>query len=391
MKVLYILSYTTTSAGATRSFLQLLKQMLNYDIEVWVVIPSKTDVYYVLKKMPVHIIILPVRSSAYPDMRNWIYNLAFIPRLLYWKTLNIYSCIKLKKILKSENIDIVHSNVSILDVGIKAANAVRIHHVFHFREYGDKDFGIHYFPCKKVFYRKLQSPLSHIICITRDIQTHHKLDNYENSVVIYNGIASKHALKIKAHKERYFLYAGRIEKAKGLLDLVEAYNKYCSISNDPIPLKIAGKINDKNYYNQIVKYIDTNHLRQHIEFMGEQKDISPLLLSATALIVPSLFEGFGRCMAEAMFNDCLVIGKNTGGTKEQFENGKTITGQNIGLKYNINTELAQILNIVEQTPSNHFDGYRERARQTVCELYTTEKCAENVYNLYKSLILEKSI
>ena len=386
MKVLYILSYTTISAGATRSFLQLLNQILKYNIKVWVVIPSKTGVYYTLKKMPVHIVILPVRSSAYPDMRNWIYKLLFVPRFIYWNLLNIYSYSRLKRILKQENIDIIHSNVSILGIGFKAAKSLGIHHVYHFREYGDKDFGIHYFPCKNAFIRNLRSSLSHIICITRDIQVHHKLDNYENSVVIYNGIESKNALKTNEHKERYFLYAGRIEKAKGLLDLVKAYNQYCSTSSNPIPLKVAGKINDENYYNQIVKYINTNQLKENIKFLGELKDITPMLLSAKALIVPSLFEGFGRCMAEAMFNDCLVIGKDTGGTKEQFDNGVAITGLEIGLRYKNCTELANLLSIVEQTPSKEYDVYRERARQTVSELYTTEKCAEKVYNLYESIM-----
>ena len=42
---------------------------------------------------------------------------------------------------------------------------------------------------------------------------------------------------------------------------------------------------------------------------------------ALALFVPSSFEGFGFITVEAMFCGCLVIGRNTGGTKEQFDNG----------------------------------------------------------------------
>lgn len=41
-----------------------------------------------------------------------------------------------------------------------------------------------------------------------------------------------------------------------------------------------------------------------------------------ALIVPSPFEAFGLITAEAMFNKCLVIGRDTAGTKEQFDNGQ---------------------------------------------------------------------
>lgn len=45
---------------------------------------------------------------------------------------------------------------------------------------------------------------------------------------------------------------------------------------------------------------------------------------ATALIVPSPFEAFGLITAEAMFNKCLVIGKDTAGTKNNLTMVKKI-------------------------------------------------------------------
>lgn len=54
---------------------------------------------------------------------------------------------------------------------------------------------------------------------------------------------------------------------------------------------------------------------------------------AQALIVASRFEGFGFITTEAMWNDCLVIGKNIAGTKEQFDNGVAETGHEIGLRF----------------------------------------------------------
>jgi len=45
-------------------------------------------------------------------------------------------------------------------------------------------------------------------------------------------------------------------------------------------------------------------------------DVYAIMSRATALIVPSHFEGFGRITAEAMFNGCLVAGYNSAGTRE---------------------------------------------------------------------------
>ena len=52
------------------------------------------------------------------------------------------------------------------------------------------------------------------------------------------------------------------------------------------------------------------------------------------LIVPSKCEGFGLVTVEGMLNGSLVVGKDTGGTKEQFDNGKSFCGKEIGLRYN---------------------------------------------------------
>ncbi len=385
MKVLYILHSTSSTGGATKSFVRLLTELLRKGIEAWVVVPSKTGIYHELKKMPVHIVILPIRSSVYPDTRNLAYTIALPLRLLYWKLLNVYSFIQLKQLLIRERINIVHSNVSIIGVGYQAAKAVSIPHVYHIREYGDKDFNIHYFPTKSLYMQRMYEKNSYSICITKDIRKHHQLDTCTNSQVIYNGIASEKEIETKYDKELYFLFAGRIEKAKGVLELVKSYKEYSIRARKTLPLKIAGKINDAKYYQTIRNFIECNQLEDKIEHLGIRNDIYALMASATAIIIPSPLEGFGRCMAEAMFNDCLVIGRNTGGTKEQFDNGLAITGEEIGLRYEGNDELANLLLEVGENTPESFNEYRGRARQTVLKLYTIEKSAEQVACLYHKI------
>ena len=60
------------------------------------------------------------------------------------------------------------------------------------------------------------------------------------------------------------------------------------------------------------------------------------------LIVPSIFEGFGFITAEGMANGCVVLGRNTAGTKEQFDNGVKMTGKEIGVRFIDDNEMLQI-------------------------------------------------
>lgn len=57
------------------------------------------------------------------------------------------------------------------------------------------------------------------------------------------------------------------------------------------------------------------------------------MAEASAIIISSQSEGFGRVMAEAMYNGCLVDGKNAAGIKEQFDNGLQFCDQEIGIRY----------------------------------------------------------
>ena len=127
-------------------------------------------------------------------------------------------------------------------------------------------------------------------------------------------------------------------------------------------------------------------ITDQVKFLGLCKDILPLYQNAKALIVPSLFEGFGFITAEAMFSGCLVIGNDTAGTKEQFDNGLEMTGEEIALRYTKQEELVQHLIDVTNNPTRHYEPMILRAQQVVAQLYSTEKHAERVYEFYNYIL-----
>ena len=112
---------------------------------------------------------------------------------------------------------------------------------------------------------------------------------------------------------------------------------------------------------------------------------------ARALIISSPFEGFGFCMPEAMQQGCLVIGRNTSGTKEQLDNALEMTGQEIALRYETTEQLAGLLSEVADNPLSHYDNYTQKAFDVVNQLYTKENHAKKVYEFYNAILNGKDI
>jgi glycosyltransferase involved in cell wall biosynthesis len=194
-----------------------------------------------------------------------------------------------------------------------------------------------------------------------------------------------------AQNKNYFLYAGRIQPAKGLDLLLEAYKQYADKSATPIHLKVAGSNGDDAYYQKQLAYIKDNGLTELVELLGNVDDITSLMREARALIVSSPFEGFGFCMPEAMQQGSLVIGRNTSGTKEQLDNALDMTGQEIALRYETAEQLTGLLSEVADNPLSHYDNYTRKAFEVVNQLYTKENHAKKVYEFYNAVLNGKDI
>ena len=230
---------------------------------------------------------------------------------------------------------------------------------------------------------------SYTIGITKDILRYNNLTTHHNSTVIYDGVLPANATNYRQEKQPYFLFAGRLEKIKGILPLIDAYAEYTQRHPSPIPLYIAGS-GTTSYEHLVKEKIKHHGLEKQILLLGMRNDILELYQEAKALIVSSLSEGFGFITAEAMFSGCLVIGHDVAGTKEQFDNGKEMTGEEIALRYTTQEELVQHLINATNYPIEHFEPMILSAQQVVCKLYTAEKNSEHIYNLYTSILNQKS-
>ena len=381
MKILYILNSTLPLGGATKSFLILLDGIIKKGFSPIVVVPDENGIYGQLRQRGIHTICISFREATYPWTRNIRDYILSIPRIVGRTWLNWKAVAELQKRLKGEKIDMIHSNVSVIDIGYRLSRRFHVPHIYHIREFGDLDFNLHYFPSRHHFQKMLSAAESYSVCITQAIQQHHQQASSPFSIVIYNGIHIPVSLTTDINKEErgYFLFAGRVEPSKGLDILLEAYTKH----KGSRPLYVAGDYNvHSDYFKRIRSIITDNRLDGKVQLLGVRHDIEELMQKALALIVPSRFEAFGRSMAEAMFNGCLVIGHDTGGTKEQFDNGRSLTGKEIGLRFSNTEELTRCLIEADTMQPSVYEEYIHNALDTVNTLYSTESYIENICNFY---------
>lgn len=127
--------------------------------------------------------------------------------------------------------------------------------------------------------------------------------------VIYNGYEKTKGTsptgKAK-NPDPYFLYVGTVQPRKNLKFLIAAFAEFAK-NHPAYRLVIAGK---KGWLSDDIEpYVASLNLANSVSFPGyvsqEKKD--ELYKGATAFILPSLYEGFGIPLLEAMANRCPVL------------------------------------------------------------------------------------
>lgn len=380
MKILYVISSTDECGGATKSFLNMVKGVKERGNEIIVITPDDLGVSKMLKSLGIVVYSFPFSFDIWPSIPLSKGIILYLPRLIRRFVKNHKAVKRLEKILDFEKPDIVHTNVSPITIGFKAAHSKHIPHIFHIREYGDKDFGLKIRNIKKILSQ------SYTISITKDIASYRRVLNNRNNRVIYNGILPSNSTQFIEPKDSYFLYAGRITENKGIGLLIDGYVKYASNEPNPYRLLIAGRIAcQTSLIDGLKSVLIKKGLLDKVIWLGEIPNVHEYMQHANATVIPSLNEGFGRVMAEAYFNGSVVIGKNTAGTKEQFDNGVEITGAEIGFRFDNSDQLSSILSLVTKNP-NSTKQYVLRGQQVCQQLYSTEANTNQIIDFYQNIL-----
>ncbi|MCS7061002.1 MAG: glycosyltransferase family 1 protein [Anaerolineae bacterium] len=119
--------------------------------------------------------------------------------------------------------------------------------------------------------------------------------------------------------ERYVLAVGTVEPRKNLATLFQAYRAYldgCPDQIDPPPILVAGKQGwlEADSYRAVHRH----RLSGLVRFLGyvDDADLPALYSMATVFVMPSVYEGFGLPVLEAMACGAPVICSNAASLPE---------------------------------------------------------------------------
>lgn len=378
MKVIYILSSNTKYGGANKSFLNMLNGLLHYGIKPLVILPEEGGICSTFDELNIKYKIFSFRMSSYPKVSKDTYIkdlILFFPRLIRNSILNFLAEKNLYKIAKNFQTEIIHTNVGPIQIGYNVAKKLNIKHIWHIREFQTLDFNIKPLFSMNSFKSKLKSSNNRCIAITQCIFDYFDLDKSKDTV-IYNGVLHKKDIRYSVKKQNYFLFAGRLDPNKGIVNLIQTYANFKMNSNSDIKLYIAGDTSNVSYNNHLHHLVKELKLDSDILFLGMRDDIYDLMYNAYALIVPSLNEAFGRITVEAIFNGCLVIGFDSKGTAEIIH---SIGG---GMLYKSESELLDLLIDINKNGYEHYYSVTLRA-QSKLNNFDINNNVDAIYSFYK--------
>ena len=245
------------------------------------------------------------------------YLLEKLPSSNFWKFFSsIWRQGPIIKQLKNDKVEVFHGLSGELPIGIQKTNiksVVTIHDLIFIRYpklYSFFDQQIH---VKKV--KHAVKNADKVIAISeqtkRDIVEFLKVDAKKIEVVyqgchkVFKEEASK---KFKSEvivkynlPSEFILNVGTINERKNVLSLIKA------IKNIETPLVIVG--GKTNYYQEIEEYILDNNLQSRIFIIEglSLKELSALYQQSLLFVYPSIFEGFGIPIIEALYSKTPVI------------------------------------------------------------------------------------
>jgi len=169
------------------------------------------------------------------------------------------------------------------------------------------------------------------------------------------------------HRRPYFLFVGRLEKIKGLDEVIPIFGRYPDAD-----LLIAG---EGTHGPELRRLAEGN---ERIRFMGavSPSDLRPYYQHALAVIVPSVcFETFGIVLIEAFQNHAPVIARRLGPFPEIIETS------NGGELFETPDELASAMRRIQSDPA-----WRARLAEGGHRAYVERYCESAVLPRFLDIV-----
>lgn len=206
------------------------------------------------------------------------------------------------------------------------------------------------------------------------IQTIYNGTNINNEYKVTEKEEQEIKEKFKIENTPYIFFISTIEPRKNIPTLIKAYN-YVREKGTNLKLIIAGGLGWK--YENVLKEIENSKYKEDINLPGyiSKEEKQYLLKNTKALVYPSLYEGFGLPILEAMANEAVVITSNVSSLPE--------VGGNVAYYYEdvldyklLGEKILEVINIKTEEKEERIKQGLEQVKK-----FTWEKCAKETLDI----------
>ena len=372
---MFVLHYNELN-GSIRSIIDLTNGLKAYNIMPFFIVPNHGGITNFLSQEMIsfHVTTIPYwMDNKHLSLREKIIRIRK----------SVQTSIAIKTVAAQWKIDLIYSNTSVTPVGRIAAEICQLPHIWHIREFGDLDFGLHYlypqFLCNKVI---LSS--SAVICHAKAVQAHHFRSGSKKVHLVYNGCATREQFdklldtrrSIPTHPVFTFAMLSGLSPRKGQ---AQAIRVLAALNSKGLQARLVLAGGGRQDFTDSLKTLAVDlGVKDLVEFIGLVSDPYPVYFSADCVLICSEHEAFSRAGLEAMSTALPLIARNSGGSPELMENGKT------GILYDAEDELVSAMTRMIQYPTEArqmgLAGWN-RAR----EHFNIEDYAANVYQIIQSV------
>jgi len=298
------------------------------------------------------------------------------------------------KVIQDHNIDIVHTNTSVILEGALAAYYAGIKHVWHIHEnilYNEDLKAV--LPLPLVF--KIISELSvKIICVSEFVKN--QFEDYapkEKLRLLYNSVNDDYEYNDKKNDKDLNDLKNELDLGNnsiiittiGLLTQTKGYNLFLELSKITKEFKSDVKFiwighSQKNDLKKFNKFIKLNKLTKNVKFLGFREDIPKLLNISDIYLCTSDVETFSLTILEAKAAGIPSISTKCGGPSEIITEGYS---GHIIEKNDIITFREKLIDMIQDKNDRLRLG--QNARIEYDNKYSSSSFIKNIMELYEDV------
>jgi glycosyltransferase involved in cell wall biosynthesis len=317
-RILFITHYAELY-GANLSLLNLMEGLNHYGIRSHVISPEQGELLSELARRGIPATVLPFEW--------WVSTRRTLTGAMARLFRNVRRLRSLAAQIAQWRCDLVYSNSSVFAIGAMLAARLTLPHVWHFREFGRRDYSL--LPDFGPLMFRLGARMADATIFVSHALRRAFLGRTPaaDSHVIYNGVASEAAFNerrraaeaLRGRRHPFtFVLVGRFRESKGQAVAIRAFAQVAARYPAARLLLVggAGATGDQDYFDRCRVLASELAVADRVEFWGYIPDPERAFLEGDVALMCSPNEAMGRVTAEAMSACRPVIGFDSGGTSE---------------------------------------------------------------------------